>query len=337
MKAIALRGGFGLEHLVLEDRPVPECGPTQILLRVRAVSLNARDLMMARGEYNPRQPLPLVLCSDAVGEVVARGEAATLFAEGERVCPIFAGLWQQGRLDKNSQRSALGGPQEGTLREFIAVEESAAVRAPAHLSDLEAACLPCAGVTAYRALIELGQIGAGDHVVCIGTGGVSLFGARIARAVGAKVILLSRSAEKLVRAEPLGLALAVNTSEKPEWWKAVRLATDGEGARHVLELGGAGTFEQSLRAVAMGGTVSVIGVLSGPKTEIDLRPILMQDIRVQGVFVGSRDTFEQFTKLVDESGLRPDVDRVFSLSEARAAFEHLASGKQFGKVVIQLE
>lgn len=336
MKAIALRQSFGLENLVLEDRPVPECGPTQILIRVRAVSLNARDVMMARGEYNPRQPLPLVLCSDAVGEVVARGAAATRFTEGARVCPIFAGLWQSGRPNKELQRSSLGGPLDGTLREYIAVEETAAVLAPAHLSDEEAACLPCAGVTAYRALIELGQLQPDETVVCIGTGGVSLFGARIARACGARVILLSRSGEKLARAAALGITLGVNTSETPEWSKAVRQATNGAGANHVLELGGAGTFEQSLRAVAMGGIVSVIGVLAGPKTELDLRPILMQDIRLQGVFVGSRDTFEHLTKLVETSGLQPDIDRVFPLHETRAAFEHAASGAQLGKVVIRV-
>jgi len=336
MKTIALSGGFGLEHLKFEERPVPACGPTQILVRVRAVSLNARDSMMVRGEYNPRQPLPLVPCSDAAGEVVARGHAVTRFSEGDRVCPIFAGLWQSGPLDKTIQRSALGGPLDGTLREYIALEETAAVRAPARLSDVEAACLPCAGVTAYRALIELGQLKPGQTVVCIGTGGVSLFAARIARAVGARVILLSRSADKLARAAALGFELGVNTSEKPDWWKAVRLATDGEGAHHILELGGANTFEQSVRAVRMGGTVSVIGVLSGPKTELDLRPILMQDIRVQGVFVGSRDTFEHFAQLAAESELHPDIDRVFSFAEARAAFEHLAGGKQFGKVVIEI-
>jgi NADPH:quinone reductase-like Zn-dependent oxidoreductase len=336
MRVVCLKNGFGFENLCLEDRPIPACGPQQVLIRVQAVSLNARDLMVARGEYNPRQKLPLVLCSDAAGEIVERGAAVSEWAEGERVCPIFAGLWQSGPLDKPAQRSALGGPLDGTLSEYFVADASAVVRAPAHLSAEEAACLPCAGVTAYRALIELGQLRAGNSVVCIGTGGVSLFGVRIARAVGARVILTSRSARKLERARALGVTSTIDTSAIADWGNAVRALTEGEGAHHVLEVGGARTFEQSLRALRMGGVVSVIGVLSGALAELDLRPLLMQDIRIQGVFVGSRETFTQLLALVARHALRPDVDRVFPLSDARAAFDYAASGQQFGKVVIAL-
>jgi NADPH:quinone reductase-like Zn-dependent oxidoreductase len=337
MRAVSLQGGFGFEHLVLEDRPIPVCGPRQVLLRVRAVSLNARDVMMVSGSYNPRQKLPLVVCSDAAGEIVARGEQVSEWAEGDRVCPIFAGLWQRGPLNRTLQRSALGGPLHGTLCEYFAADASAVVRAPAHLDAIEAACLPCAGVTAFRALIELGQLSAGEHVVCIGTGGVSTFGVRIAHAVGARVILTSRSATKLARAASLGVEHTIDVTRDPEWSKAVRELTAGEGAEHVLEVGGAQTFQQSLKAVRMGGTISVIGVLSGALTELDLRPLLMQDVRVQGVFVGSRETFSKLLELVSAHALRPDVDRVFPVSDARAAFEYAASGQQFGKVVISLE
>ena len=337
MRVVCLKSAFGFENLVFEDRPEPSCGPEQVLIRVRAVSLNARDLMMVRGEYNPRQKLPLVVCSDAAGEIVARGSAVSAWAEGERVCPIFAGRWQRGVLDKQAQRSALGGPLDGTLSEYFLADADAIVHAPAHLTDVEAACLPCAGVTAFRALVELGQLRAGESVVCIGTGGVSLFGVRIARAVGARVILTSRSAEKLARAQALGVEATIDTSATPEWAKTVRELTEGEGAHHVLEVGGKNTFEQSLRAVRMGGVVSVIGVLSGAKTELDLRPLLMQDVRVQGVFVGSRDTFLNFLRLVEQHTLRPDVDRIFPVSDVRAAFEYAASGQQFGKVTIALD
>jgi NADPH:quinone reductase-like Zn-dependent oxidoreductase len=337
MRTVCLKGGFGVENLAFEDRPIPSYGPRQVLIRVRAVSLNARDLMMVRGEYNPRQKLPLVVCSDAAGEVVARGAEVSEWAEGERVCPIFAGVWQRGALDKQAQRSALGGPLDGTLTEFFAADAAAVVRAPAHLDFTEAACLPCAGVTAFRALVELGQLRAGNSVVCIGTGGVSLFGVRIARAVGARVILTSRSAEKLARATALGVEATIDSTESPAWGQRVRVLTDGEGAHHVLEVGGAGTFEQSLRAVRMGGVISVIGVLSGALTTLDLRPLLMQDVRVQGVFVGSRETFANLLTLVEQHGVRPDVDRVFPLSDMRAAFEYAASGRQFGKVVIALD
>ena len=337
MRTVCLKGGFGLENLAFEDRPIPTCGARQVLIRVRAVSLNARDLMMVRGEYNPRQKLPLVVCSDAAGEIVARGTEVSEWQEGERVCPIFAGLWPRGPLTKQAQRSSLGGPLDGTLCEYFAADAAAVVRAPAHLSDAEAACLPCAGVTAYRALVELGQLRAGDCVVCIGTGGVSLLGLRIAHAVGARVILLSRSSEKLTRAASLGVESTLDSSAIPAWGQQVRTLTGGEGAQHVIEVGGAQTFQQSLRAVRMGGVISVIGVLSGALTEVDLRPLLMQDVRVQGVFVGSRETFSNLLTLVEEHLLRPDVDRTFPLSDMREAFDYAASGKQFGKVVIALD
>jgi NADPH:quinone reductase-like Zn-dependent oxidoreductase len=337
MQVVCLKGGFGIENLLVEDRPTPSCEPRQVLIRVRAVSLNARDLMMVRGEYNPRQRLPLVVCSDAAGEVVARGREVSEWAEGDRVCPIFAGRWQRGPLDKQAQRSALGGPLDGTLSEYFLADADAVVQAPAHLSPQEAACLPCAGVTAFRALVELGQLGAGNSVVCIGTGGVSLFGLSIARALGARVILTSRSGDKLARAQALGAEGTIDTTETPAWGDRVRSLTNGEGAHHVLEVGGAQTFAQSLRAVRMGGVVSVIGVLSGALTEVDLRPLLMQDVRVQGVFVGSRATFLDLLGLVERHTLRPVIDRVFPLSDARAAFYHAATGRQFGKVVIALD
>ncbi|HEX3773440.1 MAG TPA: NAD(P)-dependent alcohol dehydrogenase [Polyangiaceae bacterium] len=336
MRAVSLKAGFGIDALAFEDLPIPECGSRDVLIRVRAVSLNARDLMMVRGEYNPRQQLPLIICSDAVGEVVARGNEVKFWREGDRVCPIFAGLWQRGRLDPRARQSSLGGPLDGTLREYFLAHEDALVRAPAHLSHEAAACLPCAGVTAYRALVEFGQLLAGNSLVCIGTGGVSLFALRIAQALGVRVILTSRSSEKLARAAALGVADRIDTTQNPDWAKNVRALTHGEGVDHVLEVGGAGTMAQSLRAVKMGGTISVIGVLSGAKTELDLRPLLMQDVRMQGVFVGSKETFLNLVALCERHALEPDVDRVFAFDETRAAFEYLASGKQFGKVVIAL-
>jgi NADPH:quinone reductase-like Zn-dependent oxidoreductase len=197
--------------------------------------------------------------------------------------------------------------------------------------------LPCAGVTAFRALVELGKLRAGQTLVCQGTGGVSLFGLQIAKALGARVIITSRSSAKLERAAALGADDGIDTSRTPDWGKRVRALTNAEGADHVLEVGGANTFAESLRALRIGGTVSVIGVLSGALAELDLRPILMQDIRVQGVFVGSRESFLGLLELVNRHSLTPQVDRVFPLVEARAAFEYAASGQQFGKVVISRE
>ncbi|HEY4104666.1 MAG TPA: NAD(P)-dependent alcohol dehydrogenase [Polyangiaceae bacterium] len=337
MRAVLLKAGFGLDALGFEELPIPECGPRDVLVRVRAVSLNARDLMLVRGEYNPRQKLPLVVCSDAAGEVVACGDEVKFWRAGDRVCPIFAGLWQRGPLDKRARQSSLGGPLDGTLREYFLAHEDALVRAPAHLSDEEAACLPCAGVTAYRALVELGRLSAGNSLVCIGTGGVSSFALRIARALSVRVILTSRSGEKLARAAAFGVSDAIDTTQNPEWGKNVRALTNDEGVDHVLEVGGAGTIAQSLRAVKMGGSISVIGVLSGAKSELDLRPLLMQDVRMQGVFVGSKESFSNLLAFTEKYSLKPDVDRVFAFDEARAAFEYLASGKQFGKVVIRMD
>ncbi|HEX2670659.1 MAG TPA: NAD(P)-dependent alcohol dehydrogenase [Polyangiaceae bacterium] len=336
MRAWVLNSGFGFENLRLEQRPDPICGPRQVVIRVHAVSLNARDVMMAQGEYNPRQKLPLVLASDAAGEVVQCGSEVQTWRVGDRVCPIFAGLWQSGPLTHAARRSALGGPLDGTLTEFFVAEENALVALPAHLTWLQGACLPCASVTAYRALVEFAGLSAGQWLVCLGTGGVSLAALGIARALGLRVIVTSRSAAKLSRATALGAEHGIDTSHTPDWGNAVRALTEGEGAHHVLEVGGAGTIAQSVRALRLGGGLSVIGVLSGALPELDLRPLLMQDLRIQGVFVGSRETFLRLLDLVSAHRLEPQIDREFEFEDARAAFEYAASGRQFGKVVISL-
>jgi NADPH:quinone reductase-like Zn-dependent oxidoreductase len=308
-----------------------------VLVRVRAVSLNARDVMMARGTYNPRQNLPLIPGSDAAGEIVTCGAEVTEWAVGDRVCPIFAPLWQAGELTREAQRNTLGGPLDGTLCEYLVAHSQAVVRAPAHLSFAEAACLPCAGVTAYRAILELGRMQAGQWLVSQGTGGVSLAALGIAKALGVRVVLTSRGGDKLERALGLGAEHVIDTSQRADWGNAVRELTAGEGAHHVLELGGAQTIAHSVRALRLGGTLSVIGVLSGARSTLDLRPILMQDLRLQGVFVGSRSTFLALLELVQAHGLRPQIDRTFAFDEAQAAFGYAESGKQFGKVVILLD
>ncbi|MEI9935920.1 MAG: NAD(P)-dependent alcohol dehydrogenase [Pseudomonadota bacterium] len=336
MRALCLNSGFGFDNLRIEQRAEPSCGPRQVVIRVHAVSLNARDVMMVRGEYNPRQKLPLVVASDGAGEVVECGAEVHEWQRGDRVCPIFAGLWQSGPLTQAARRSALGGPLDGTLTEYFVADAEALVSIPEQLSWAEAACLPCAGVTAYRALVELAALEAGQWLVCLGTGGVSLAALGIARALGVRVIFTSRSSEKLARAIALGVEHGIDTSHTAEWGNAVRTLTGGEGAHHVLEVGGAGTIEQSVRALRLGGSLSVIGVLAGARPALDLRPILMQDLRIQGVFVGSRETFRRLLELVKEHALHPQIDRVFEFDDARAAFEYTASGRQFGKVVISL-
>jgi NADPH:quinone reductase-like Zn-dependent oxidoreductase len=230
----------------------------------------------------------------------------------------------------------LGGPLDGTLVEEVALHEEGLVLVPAHLSWEEAATLPCAAVTAWSALVTQGGLEAGDTVVVLGTGGVSLFALQIAHLHGARVIVTSSSDAKLERARALGAAETINYQAVPDWEKRVRELTGGTGADHVIEVGGGGTFARSVRAVRIGGQISLIGVLAGNATEVNLAPILMQNIRIQGVIVGSRETFEHLLRAVGHHQLRPVVDRVFPFAEARAAFDHLAGQGHFGKIVLRM-
>jgi NADPH:quinone reductase-like Zn-dependent oxidoreductase len=336
VRAIEIRGQFGLEHLVLAERPEPRPGPGQILLRMRAVSLNYRDLLTVRGEYNPNQPLPLVPCSDGAGEVVAVGEGVSRFRAGDRAVPIFAASWIAGEPTRDKLRSTLGGPLDGTLCERMVVSEQSAVRPPEHLSDEEAACLPCAGLTAWSALVTHGAIRAGDTVVVQGTGGVSVFALQFAALAGARVIVTSSSDEKLERARTLGAWHGINYRQEPRWERRVRELTGGVGADHVVEVGGAQTLAQSLSAVRSGGRISLIGILSGHVADLNINPILMRQVRVQGIFVGDREGFEAMNRAIEQHRLHPVVDRVFPFEQAREAFEVLAGGGHFGKLSIRV-
>ncbi len=334
MRAVVIDGSFGLEHLKVVERESPEPGPGQVQLAMRAVSLNFRDLLTIRGLYNPRQPLPLIPCSDGVGEVVAVGEGVERVQVGDRVLPIFAQEWLHGEPGPRALRSTLGGPLDGTLAEQMVVHEDGLVPAPEHLSDEEAACLPCAAVTAWTALVTRGQLTAGETVLVQGTGGVSVFALQLATAAGARVIVTSSSNEKLERATALGAWMGINYVEDPEWGVTVAKATGG--VDHVIEVGGAGTLAQSLKAVRPGGQIAVIGVLSGTSTELDVIPVLMRCVRLQGIFVGHRASFEAMNRALVASQIRPVVDRVFELDEARAALEHMAAGAHFGKVCLRV-
>jgi len=335
MKAIEIHGSFGVDNLKLVDRPDPQPGPYQVAVRVKAASLNFRDLLTAQGLYNPKQKLPLVPCSDGAGEVIAVGPSVTRFKVGDRVASVFSQSWLGGAPDRSKLATTLGGPLDGMLAEQVVLREEGLVPVPAHLSDEEAATLPCAAVTAWSALMQ-GNLTAGDTLLVQGTGGVSLFALQFGKLLGARVIATSSSDEKLSRARELGASDGINYKAEPEWAKKARALTANVGVDHVIEVGGAGTLEQSLRAVRMGGHVSVIGQLTGNAGQINLIPILMQNVRLQGVLVGSRETFESMNKAISLHKLRPVIDRVFPLAEARAAFQHLASGAHFGKIVIRL-
>jgi NADPH:quinone reductase-like Zn-dependent oxidoreductase len=336
MKAFEIRGSFGLDALTLHERPDPVPRAGQALVRLRAASLNFRDLLTVEGRYNPRQPLPLIPLSDGVGEVIAVGEGVTRVAVGDRVAASFFQKWTCGEPTKAKLLSALGGPLDGTLADHIILHEDGLVHVPAHLGDEEAATLPCAGVTAWSALVQQGEVRPGDTVLVLGTGGVSLFALQFARVAGARVIATSSREDRLARVRELGAWETINYKTTPDWPKRVKELTGGTGADHVVEVGGADTLNKSVRSVRVGGRISLIGVLSGAAGDVALNPILMQNIRVQGVIVGSRETFEAMNRALAEHALRPVVDRVFPFAEARAAFEHMASQAHFGKVVIRI-
>jgi NADPH:quinone reductase-like Zn-dependent oxidoreductase len=333
MQVYEIRDGFGLDHLVRAERPEPQPGPGQVRLRVRAASLNYRDLLVVKGLYNPKLPLPLIPFSDACGVVEALGTGVKRWKVGDRVCGLFMPGWVAGRLTDAKAKTALGGGVDGVLAEHVALPADGVVAAPAHLTDEEAATLPCAALTAWHALVSAGGVTAGDSVLIQGTGGVSLFALQFARLLGARVIGTSSSDAKLERAKSLGLSDGINYRTTPEWGDAARKLTGG--VDHVVEVGGAGTLPQSLRAVRVGGTVSLIGILTGAG-EVNPVPVLMKQVRLQGIFVGSGEMFEAMNRAVALHQVRPVVDRVFPFADAVAALRYLESGAHFGKVVVRV-
>ena len=332
MRAVEIRG-FSLDQMALVERPDPVPGPGQALVRLRAASLNFRDLLTVQGKYNPKLKLPLIPCSDGAGEVVAVGEGTTRVRPGDRVSGIFAQRWIAGEPTRERLRFTLGGPLDGTLAELAVYDQEGLVKVPDHLTDEEAATLPCAAVTAWSALQG---ITAGDTVLLQGTGGVSIFALQLGRLLGARVIITSSSDEKLARARDLGAAEGINYRETPDWGARVKELTGGAGVDLVVEVGGAGTLRQSLQSVRMGGTIALLGVLAGNTAEISLPLIFMQSVRVQGILVGPRESFEAMNRALALHRLHPVIDRVFPLDEFRAAFEHMGAGGHFGKIVVRI-
>lgn len=336
MKAWIVNESFGLENLKLVQRDEPEVGPGQLKLKMKAMCLNYRDLMMVKGQYNPRQPLPLVPLSDGLGEVVEVGEGVEGFEVGDRVCPTFNQSWLAGEPTKSKFAGTLGGPLDGTLREFMVIDADGAVAVPEYLSDSEAACLPCAAVTAWNALVTYGGITAGDTVLVQGTGGVSMFGLQIGVALGARVIVTSSSDEKLEKVREMGAWKTLNYKKNPDWGKRVRREFTDEGVDHVVEIGGASTLEQSMEAVRIGGQISVIGVLSGVKEELSVIPILMKGITLQGIFVGHRESFEAMNRAFEAHEIHPHISDRFAFEDAPQAFELMERSRHFGKIVIEI-
>ena len=332
MKALVIHTAFGLENLAVVDRPDPAPGPGQVLVRVRAASLNYRDLLLAKGQYNPKLAFPRVLGSDAAGEVAAVGAGVTRWEPGDRVAGCFMPHWDGGPITDAAAKSAPGSDRDGVFAELIVLEEGGVVRVPDHLTFEEAATLPCAAVTAWNALTAAGA-GPGTTVLLQGTGGVSIFALQLAKALGARALITSSSDEKLSRALALGADAGTNYKSNPDWDKWARQQTGGTGVDVVIEVGGAGTLDRSLKAVRTGGHVALIGVLAGGTT-FNPMPVLMKAVRLQGVFVGSRTMFEAMNEVIAAKQMRPVIDRVFPLADAPAAFRHIESGSHFGKVAI---
>jgi NADPH:quinone reductase-like Zn-dependent oxidoreductase len=335
MKAWQIQS-FGIDQLALADLPQPRPGRGEVLVKVHAVSLNYRDLMMVRGLYNPKMPLPRIPCSDGAGEVVELGEDVTGVDKGQRVAGIFMQNWLDGDPTAEKTRGALGGDIDGMLAEYVVLRQSGVVTIPDHLSYDEGATLPCAGVTAWNALERAAHVKPGEVVVTQGTGGVSMFALQFAKVAGATVIGTSSSDDKLERAKALGLDAGLNYRQSPEWAKWVLQQTNDRGADLIVEVGGAGTFSQSLQAVRMGGTVAQIGVLSQSDQPLPIPLILHRQVRIHGVYVGSRAHFEVMNQAITAHKIRPVVDRVFPLSQAREGLKTMEKGAHFGKIVIQV-
>lgn len=337
MKAYELQDTSGIDGLKLVDKPTPEPGPGQVLVRLKATTLNFRDLITVRGGYGSRQKLPLIPLSDGAGVVEAVGAGVRSFKPGDRVVSSFFENWHGGEPDEYKLRGALGGGLDGVLCEYRVFPEHAVVRTPEHLTDIEAASLPCAALTAWSAVIKLGPIKPGDVVLTQGTGGVSLFALQFAKLAGARVISTSSSDAKIDRLKALGANDTINYKDTPEWGKLARTMT-ARGVDLVVEVGGVGTLNESIRATRIGGTIAWIGVLAGQtQSEPRIPLMVMQQQRLQGVTVGSIDDLKAMCAAIELHRLKPVMDKTFSFSEAKAAFAYMATGQHFGKIAIAID
>jgi NADPH:quinone reductase-like Zn-dependent oxidoreductase len=323
---------FGIDSLEFVERPTPAPGPGEVLVGVRAVSLNYRDLMVVKGFYNPKMKLPRIPCSDGAGEVVAVGADVTLWKPGDRVAGIFMQNWFDGPLTASKARGALGGDVDGMLTDFIVLKEPGLVAIPDHLSFQEAATLPCAAVTAWNSLAT-GELKPGSTVLIQGTGGVSIFALQFARLRGARVLGISSSYEKLERASTMGLDAGLNYRDNPDWDRWALDQTGGEGVDLVVEVGGAGTLPRSLRAIRPGGTVAQVGVLTQSADPFPIPLILHKTARIHGIYVGSRRDFVEMNRAIALAELRP-VGEEFDWRQAREALERMEEASHFGKLVL---
>jgi len=336
MRVFQIEGDWGFDNLRLAERPEPEPGPGQVLLKMRMASLNSRDLIVPeRGYGRATGELPLIPISDGVGEVVAVGEGVSRAKVGDRVCPTFFQNWTAGPPDPERFASALGGPRDGVMADLMCLSQEGIVRLPERLSDAEAATLPCAALTAWSAIAEQDPTRAGERVLIQGTGGVALFALAFAKLHGAHVTVISSSDEKLERVRAMGADATINYRSEEDWARASRaIAGDRGGYDKIVELGGAKTLPLSLRAIRPGGTIAMIGVLSGLNVEASLGPIVARQVRLQGVTVGNRDGFEAMLAAMTQHEIRPVLGETFAFEDLKPALDHLRAGGHFGKTLI---
>jgi NADPH:quinone reductase-like Zn-dependent oxidoreductase len=335
MWTVELRGTGEAFELAEIERPRPEPAAGQLLLKMTAASLNYRDLALFAGEYGNPPRFPLVPLSDGAGEVVSIGEGVTRFRPGDRVIPAMRPLWTAGTPTRQAITTSLGMTLDGVLAEYLVADEAHVVRTPPHLTDQQAASLPIAAVTAWQALVTGGKLREGESVVVQGTGGVALFALQFARHLGARTILLSSSDGKLARGRALGADHTINYRTTPDWQHEVLALTGGEGADHILDIGGTATFGRSLDAIRPGGSIYLVGFLGGTKLELDLPKIFRSAAVLRGLSVGSIATFEEMNAAIDRWKLEPVIDRVFDRGELAAALDYMKAGSQFGKIALR--
>ncbi|MCB1225276.1 MAG: NAD(P)-dependent alcohol dehydrogenase [Verrucomicrobiales bacterium] len=336
MRAFQITGTEGFPSLQLTTLPDPQPGPSEVLVRIRSVSLNYRDCMNVLGIRGVTGPVPRIPCSDAAGEIAALGPEVTDWQVGDRVVLPFMPSWLSGPFTQDHAAAALGGAIDGVLRDLIALPAASLVAVPEGVTLDQAATLPCAAVTAWNALITRGGLQPGQTVLILGSGGVSVFALSIARLAGARVLAITSSDEKAHRLRQLGAAEVLNYRDTPDWHLWARQQTGGEGVDHVVEIGGPETLNRSIQAVRHGGHIALIGVLTGTVGQIETVHLLRKGLRLNGIYVGSRDLLAQVTQCVAQGGLLPVIDRVFPFEASAEALRHLESGAHFGKIVIQL-
>src|ERR1700722_12463473 len=336
---VAQLDAFGLEHLTIVERALEPLRHHEIRIRVHAASLNHRDLLVAMGQVPSRVsdiPLPLVPLSDCAGEVIEVGRLVDRFQVGDRVSAAQMPDWTAGSFKPENVYSALGGAVDGVLAKYFTGNERGFVKIPDALSFEEAATLPTAALTAWNALFEFGDLKPGETVLVQGSGGVSIFALQFALAAGARVFAITGSQAKVDRLERLGAEHVIRYETEPEWSRAVLEVTGGVGVDHVVQTGGAGTIDESIKAAAVGGSISLVGLLTGAGGRLDMLPILTKTLRLQGVIVGSVEMFERMIGMIEHLRIRPVIDEAFQMQDVAAALEYLKSGPHLGKVTIKV-